>query len=490
MMFRGIFMFLCMMCIGFFTGCRVNKLEAPEEIHEHDTCSLNLILKENTINARLHHVWCRAWKSSMTPIDKKYDEDIFPSEEGFNLLIPDFQPGADYIVCLIGYTVDEGHNPIQGCYAEKTGITLTRGEQTDVDMEWLYHEKWRFKLDNGKGGPPAIGPDGTVYVISTDYFQQSGHYLYAVNPDRILKWKYSVTGNTTVKSIPVIGMDGTIHFVYRASSADTLSYYLEAVNADGSLRWCFTEDESANSILRNPPAIASGGRIYIGSPDYLTVLDPDGILLNRYEYGVKTSLIIGQDGAVYFGGVDGFYAVNPDGSLRWRCDHITNPDNLFAIDYEGVIYSGHHVAGFHAISSDGTIKYFYQSGTSIAEYILIDIEGTIYCQTRRDMDAVASDGTGKWFIKGYGHPAAIGADGVLYLIGGNYLYAVSRDGIPQWYHHTEYLSHTIAIADDGTVYLGTDGYLVALQTSSMGLAGSAWPKLYHDNRNTGNISER
>jgi len=50
---------------------------------------------------------------------------------------------------------------------------------------------------------PATALDETIYVGSLD------HYLYAINPDGTLKWKYKTGG--AIHPSPTIGSDGTIY---------------------------------------------------------------------------------------------------------------------------------------------------------------------------------------------------------------------------------------------------------------------------------------
>ena len=50
----------------------------------------------------------------------------------------------------------------------------------------------------------AIGSDGCIYVPS----DEREHYMYAINPDGTLRWKYPIGWATT----PVIGADGTLYF--------------------------------------------------------------------------------------------------------------------------------------------------------------------------------------------------------------------------------------------------------------------------------------
>ena len=95
---------------------------------------------------------------------------------------------------------------------------------------------------------PAIGTDGTIYVGSWM------GYLYALNPNGTLKWRFQ-TGDSLASS-PAIGADGTIY----VGSSDN---YIYALNPDGKLKWNYqTGDNVASS-----PAIGADGTVYIGSND-------------------------------------------------------------------------------------------------------------------------------------------------------------------------------------------------------------------------------
>jgi len=80
------------------------------------------------------------------------------------------------------------------------------------------------------------------------------NYLYAINPDGTLKWKFGTGGD--ILSSPAIGKDGTIY----VGSYDN---YLYAINPDGSLKWKF---ETGNGVYSSP-AIGKDGTIYVGSYD-------------------------------------------------------------------------------------------------------------------------------------------------------------------------------------------------------------------------------
>lgn len=104
---------------------------------------------------------------------------------------------------------------------------------------------------------PVIGADGTIYLGSEDnsfHFPDQPYNLYAFNANGVMKWKYQ-TGYTAFT--PAIGADGTIF----TASADN---YLYALNPDGSLKWRF----NPGGALQSFPAIAPDGTVYIHGSDY------------------------------------------------------------------------------------------------------------------------------------------------------------------------------------------------------------------------------
>jgi outer membrane protein assembly factor BamB len=180
---------------------------------------------------------------------------------------------------------------------------------------------------------PAISPDGAIYVGGSSY---SGGFLRAMNPDGTTKWTYRmkspgrVDGATFTFSSPAIGADGTIYL--GAETADTGFVY--AMNPDGTLKWRY----DTSNVVRSSPAIGSDGTIYIGTKGFLgtrtatsvdaefLALNPDGTLKWTFSVGTATtgadiycSPAVGADGMIYFGAETGFlYALTPDGTLAWK----------------------------------------------------------------------------------------------------------------------------------------------------------------------------
>ena len=180
---------------------------------------------------------------------------------------------------------------------------------------------------------PAIGSDGTIYVGSGD------DYIYAINPDGTLKWKYQARYH--VSSSPAIGSDGTI---YVGSGDD----YIYAINPNGTLKWKY----QTGDVVYSSPAIGSDGTIYVGSDDdCLYAIKPDGTLKWGYKTRayVDSSPAIGSDGTIYVGSQDGYiYALSPP-----RVPSV--PQNLRATAGDGYV-----LLRWNAPADDG--------GSSITEY--------------------------------------------------------------------------------------------------------------------------
>ncbi|MFC1537352.1 PQQ-binding-like beta-propeller repeat protein [Gemmatimonadota bacterium] len=120
---------------------------------------------------------------------------------------------------------------------------------------------WEHELGKRIVAAPVIGPDGTVYLVSTS---SRKYYLHAVAPDGSLKWTFGV--RQRIVGTPAVGRDGTIYF--GTGNISLMSWptglsggnYFYAVNPDGTLKWeLFTDGP-----IFSAPAITYDGTIYFG----------------------------------------------------------------------------------------------------------------------------------------------------------------------------------------------------------------------------------
>ena len=210
----------------------------------------------------------------------------------------------------------------------------------DGDVKWVYSTGPIY------GSSAAIGPDGTIYI--SDY----NATLYAINPNGVSKWSYTIIFGgakklNTCYNTPSIGPDGTIYIECYYDSASFL-YAFSDMGTYGLKKWDYPV---YGEVLYGAPAISSSGTLYIVSSSKLYAVNPNGTLQWSYSTGgvnnAATSAVIGADGTIYTGGSNGIYALNSNGSLKWKYAE----SNAYAsplIGADGMLYIGTTTGTFYA----------------------------------------------------------------------------------------------------------------------------------------------
>jgi len=357
-------------------------------------------------------------------------------------------------------------------------VTVTAGDTVSVDFSlnrigtvfWTYYVEGAYNVNRGTACP-AISSDGTIYWGVTD-----GN-LYALSSDGALLWKYH-TGHE-IYTAPVIGYDGTIFF--------NCYITLYALNADGSLKWSAT-----SGSLNYSPAISQDGTVYTiweGTNRRLIAFDQNGNSKWAYQLDnvPSSNPSISTNGTIYVitsmpSISSELWAINSDSSLKWRYDlnAVATEGASIAIDVDGTIFVDGYLF-LNAINPNGTQKWL-SPGNGM--HPVIAPNGTIYVGGF----AVTPQGEAEQILEDvYRCTQTVGADGTIYLIDEDMLYALDPDGNIRWQYGLlgEYPSAP-TISPDGILYIGTaDGYLHAIYTDSRGLADSPWPKYQCDLQNTG-----
>jgi outer membrane protein assembly factor BamB len=232
--------------------------------------------------------------------------------------------------------------------------------------------KWTITLGRSQYAP-TIGTDGTIYVSALD------SYLYAINPNGTLKWKFKATQE--FESAPALSADGLV--VYAGSDDNNLY----AVNtANGTLKWKYKASDDVNAA----PAIDAAGNLYITTSNWfgwsinkngklnwkVPINDSHG---STWSWADGGAAIDESTQTVYFGGSDGLYAYTFGGAFKWK-------------------HASDKVWTHPAVAADGMVYY-----TTTA--------GMLY--------AVQANGVQKWSAPGGGNPF-LGSDGTLYSGGRAY----------------------------------------------------------------------
>lgn len=242
--------------------------------------------------------------------------------------------------------------------------------------------KWVFKADGQLLGSPTIGSDGTIYFSCSS----GRHWLYALTPDGIERWSQTLATGLGSSSSPAIGADGTVYCFKHGSSSGELGG-LFAINPDGSIKWCYSQEGTTS------PVVGIDGAIYYGTwQGQVIAVDPGGNL--KWTYALIQQILgtpaIASDGTIYVVDVGGeFVALGPDGLRRWEtdiapdwssyigCAPVVGSDGTVYIEsYNGRKGEANH---FDAFSPAPFIKWTYTSGQAYTTGSpSIGADGTVY----------------------------------------------------------------------------------------------------------------
>jgi outer membrane protein assembly factor BamB len=310
------------------------------------------------------------------------------------------------------------------------------------------NEKWYFPMVQGASGSPVIDKDGTVYI--------GGHEFYAINSDGTLKWKYDVPHD--IEMAPAIDDNGVIY----VGTEYAMPNYLYAFYPNGTLKWTYC----TGNHITSSPAIGEDGTIYFGDWNgYINALNPNGTLRWRYKTGdaVLSSPAIGNDQIIYCGSHDnGLYALYPNnGTMKWRFGTGGWVRTAPCIADDGTIYCVSLDNYLYVVYPNGSMKWRTNVGAGTSPTIGQD--GTIYAGYS-DLYAINPiNGSVKWiFNPGLGRTIrgatpCNSVDGTIYFgtFDGGELIAVNSNGTEKWRKNIGTCDSAPAIAEDGTIYMGT-----------------------------------
>lgn len=357
---------------------------------------------------------------------------------------------------------------------------ITRGDFTlsCIDSEWEF-------FGVGDLGTVAIAGDGTLHAA--DYVG----YLYGINPDGSLKWRYPMTGFGTFSS-PAVAPDGTVYV------ADDLAY-LHAVTPTGTRKW---RVQLPGESIDASPAIAPDGTVYIrGADGRLHALNPaTGEIKWTLRLGTATtptysSPVIAPDGTIYCASADSkLYAVTPAGVQKWAY----STDFIFsspAIAADGTIYLGvvAPTRRIYALNPDGTQKWEFIAGETVSGSAAIGVDGTIYfgCADKK-LYAVSPAGQLRWTYETgdaiRNSSPMIASDGAIYIgsLDGK-VYCIESNGTLRRSYATANEVRSAPMLNNGRLYITSWDYrLYALEVGQVP-ASSAWPMHRQNLRRTARL---
>ena len=370
----------------------------------------------------------------------------------------------------------------------KNATTLGQFTLTVCDAIWQANTGSTTVTGSALTGAPAVAPDGSVYIGSTDLS------LYAFGPDGKFKWSYP-TGGLIDTCAPAIGSDGTVYI----GSNDGKLY---ALNPAGTLKWSHSFNPAASAAtfsVSNSPAIAVDGTIYVKVADgFLYALEPTAGAV-KWKANVNAlisyaSPVIAPDGTVYQGSEDHrLYAFNPDGTTKSGFPFVADNDiyTTPAIDASGNLYFGVlNSAWFYSITPGGQLRWIYKGATiatTSSPVLSADGATAYFAAYDGKLHAVATaNGTARWVYnlgtEVRASSPAIDSNGVIYV--GCYdfkLYAINADGTrKRTWSMGNWIRSCPAITGN-TLYVGSNDHkLYALSLGSAGPGAGPWPQYRHN----------
>lgn len=335
----------------------------------------------------------------------------------------------------------------------------------------------------GVRGAAALGPDGNIYVASSD------HNLYAFDPSAGTTSHVWTTG-ADIYSGPAIDSQGRIYI----GSLDNKLYMF---NSDGTTNLAWT----LNGDIQNTPAIGADGTIYVGTVSkYFYALNPSsgatGHIWTAGSY-FRCSAIISKNGTIYVGNDDSkFYAFNPDGTTNhvWNC--AAQVSGAASIDALGNILAADQAGYVYSFNPNGTTNRVWKCGTMVYQSSpVIGTNNHIYVTAYHSPTGFFYDlhplGTTShvWTLTEditEGPPTV--ADNGSFLAGCGYkLYACGASGTTNVYWDTGgYIRGAPLITKDGKIYVGIEsGGKFYCFNGIYGPANTRWPRFMQNPRNTG-----
>ncbi|MEW6584308.1 MAG: PQQ-binding-like beta-propeller repeat protein [Nitrospirota bacterium] len=362
--------------------------------------------------------------------------------------------------------------PMFGHDAQHTGRSFYVGPSTTPISKWTSHlfdvYNTQIILDSN---------DALIYGIGHSLNKEQNRLL-SLNTKTNLFDEFIADSN--IYATPAIDSNGTIYL------ADGIGN-IYALDPDFSLKWKKSGYFGDQNYLHAPPTIAPDGNIYMVGNDTLVnnsiiCVTQEGLLKWRYKPSdtpvASLSPAVGTDGTVFACVKDddsnskgGIVALNPDGTFKWEYTVEDTPTLSPVIGPDDTIYVGTRQF-LYAIHPDGSLKWIKAATEYELNASAIGPDGTIYANFGGSLSAVRpEDGSIIWtfnFIDNSSYMSnentiAIASDGTVYIGTQDYLYAINPDGSVKWkYYSPNTFFMSPIIGQDGTIYVHHEGSVSAL----------------------------
>ncbi|WP_414660062.1 S8 family serine peptidase [Horticoccus sp. 23ND18S-11] len=353
---------------------------------------------------------------------------------------------------------------------------------------------------------PTIGPDGAVYVGSTDGF------FHAFNADGTRRWPaIDLSSSSQDTSAAALAPDGTLYFGSGRNALQAGTARLRAYNSTtGAKKWEVVVGTGVNA--NNAVALGADGTIYVHSDEGRLFAYTDTGTTAQQKWSVAipgtsyASVSIGADGTIYLGcddpaltnPVHRLFALNPaTGETKWSFP-VDNPIyTAAAIDAAGNLYFGTLSSGrLYSVTPNGLQRWIYRGATlGTSSSPAFSPSGTTVYFAGYDGVLHAVDtttGAPRWTFKlgkeVRASSPAVDANGVIYI--GSYdglIYAVNPDGTLKRTWSTGNIVRSSPAIAGRTLYIGSNDQQLYAFDIGTGTAGP-WTQYRQNARRTGRAS--
>lgn len=165
----------------------------------------------------------------------------------------------------------------------------------------ILQTKWKYLADpefDYQEGPLALGDDDSVYLVAGDnggYLCREQPRIFSIRSDGTLKWRTKALNGCGVSGGPAVGPDGTVYIVTEKS--------LQAINpSNGEVKWEWNDTDTLANL-----AIGSDGSVFVANTSNITHgahyygISASGTLLwsNGIGYEYAHDLRIGHNNTLY-----------------------------------------------------------------------------------------------------------------------------------------------------------------------------------------------
>ncbi len=177
---------------------------------------------------------------------------------------------------------------------------------------------WKLELPAVIGSTPAIGSDGTLYLVLKE------NKMALINWDGTVKYYVGLLGldmdGTETQVSPLISSDGVIYLIEHGYNTATANKYRQSVTAyysDGSIKWKNTKVSSGTGT----PLYYNGTLYVLGESTFYALNGQNGDILWEknisYSSLNPSSPILSSDGVIYFISNYTVYGFDLNGTELW-----------------------------------------------------------------------------------------------------------------------------------------------------------------------------